>query len=581
MRKILNVLSFSVLVGVIIYSCERELSCENCKGNKPPIPDAGADITIALPKDSVILDGSGSTDPDGTIVIYKWAKITGPFSANIVKADSSKTLVKALVAGIYQIELTVTDNGGLSAKDTLQVIVIDPIMGQPPVACAGVDQVITSPNNVVNLDGSCSADPDNNITTYNWKNISTLPANITTANAIQTQVIGLVQGVYRFELKVTDANGLFSMDTIQVTVNAGGLSAACSENRPNVYARLIQVGQLSQPRSFVSVLSAGNKIFFAGGSIWPEPPFASSRIDIYDISTATWSTAELSKPRWQIAAVAAGNKVFFAGGGFYDDADNGSSYNTVDIFDVTTSQWTTASLSGRRHNVAAAAVGDKVFFAGGRTDDFLDSVSNKVDIYNLATNTWSLKAMSQPRDAHTAVSLGSKVYFAGGITGWIPRPNDSFEYIVSNKIDVFDNATNSWSTAFLNEAKYYFAGIAVGTNIYWAGGSKGTALNKASCNVEITNVNTRISSIEYLSRARNFFVDGGQNAVIKDDQIVFFTGERVYSAQNNTNKFDIYNTSTNTWSLGVLPQTIQAASIISVNNTIYVTDGRQVWKLEF
>ena len=66
---------------------------------------------------------------------------------------------------------------------------------------------------------------------------------------------------------------------------------------------------------------------------------------------------------------------------------------------------------------------------------------------------------------------------------------------------------------------------------------------------------------------------------------------RLYFSQDgelNKNKFDIYETTTNTWSIGVLNQNIEGASIISVNNTIYVAGGvvngvmsNQVWKLEF
>jgi hypothetical protein len=54
------------------------------------------------------------------------------------------------------------------------------------------------------------------------------------------------------------------------------------------------------------------------------------------------------------------------------------------------------------------------------------------------------------------------------------------------------------------------------------------------------------------------------------------------------NKFDIYDITTNTWSVGVLQVDIYASSVISVNNTIYVAGGyvngilsNQVWKLEF
>jgi N-acetylneuraminic acid mutarotase len=54
------------------------------------------------------------------------------------------------------------------------------------------------------------------------------------------------------------------------------------------------------------------------------------------------------------------------------------------------------------------------------------------------------------------------------------------------------------------------------------------------------------------------------------------------------NKFDIYDITTNTWSIGVLPANIYGSSVISVNNTIYIAGGyvndvlsNQVWKLEF
>jgi hypothetical protein len=65
---------------------------------------------MILPKDSVMLDGTASTNPDGTITSYKWAKISGSVSSNIMKPDSAKTIIKALVMGVYQFELTVSDN---------------------------------------------------------------------------------------------------------------------------------------------------------------------------------------------------------------------------------------------------------------------------------------------------------------------------------------------------------------------------------------------------------------------------------------------------------------------------------------
>ena len=120
------------------------------------------------------------------------------------------------------------------------------------------------------------------------------------------------------------------------------------------------------------------------------------------------------------------------------------------------------------------------------------------------------------------------------------------------------------------------ASIAVGNKNYGAGGfSKTDTTNEA---VEIRDMNSGSSTFDCLFQPNAFF-----SAVLKDNKIVFFTGDGA-----EKNKFDIYDIATNTWSIGVLPQSITGAAIISVNNTIYVAGGdingvlsNQVWKLEF
>jgi hypothetical protein len=585
MKQILKLTACTLLMGIVIFtSCKKEISCESCKdNNKPPIANAGADQTITPPKDSAILDGSASTDPDGTITSYKWTKIAGPSSPNFSKPDSSKTSVKTLVAGVYKFELTVTDNGGLSTKDTMQVMVDAP-GNQPPVACAGADQVITLPTNSVTLDGSCSADPDNNTTAYNWAKISGPSSfNIANVNAVLTQVTNLVEGVYLFELKITDAGGLFSKDTMQVTMNSAIVAKNCDEiNRPKINAQLIPVGTLSQARIGMAVASAGNKILFAGGSFISGGFYIpSSKIDIYDLTTQTWSTAELSEARYLIAAVASGNKIFFGGG---ETGDGTDPTKTVDIYDVSTNMWSTSSLSLAGHSIAAAAVGNKVFFAGG-DGGFTGGWDrgSRVDIYNLETNTWSITFLSGiKRGGHSANTVNNKIYFAGGET-WPTNPVPGSWY-VSKTIDIYDNATNSWSTTSMMESKIFHASIAVGDNIYWCGGQTGSFPSiTASCSVEIRNVNTGNSTIQNLFAPGLWSIDDGQNAVVKGNKIILYS-----SFQHSTNKFDVYDITTNTWSIGVLPIIIEGAAIISVNNIIYIAGGyvndvlsNQVWKLEF
>src|SRR4051812_17112142 len=99
-------------------------------------------------------------------------------------------------------------------------VIVNPAPNVAPTANAGVDQTITLPTNSVSLTGS-GADPDGTITGYTWTKISGPAAGtITTPNSANTTVTGLVQGTYKFELKVTDNNGATGKDTMQVTVNA-------------------------------------------------------------------------------------------------------------------------------------------------------------------------------------------------------------------------------------------------------------------------------------------------------------------------------------------------------------------------
>src|SRR5919112_1484613 len=74
-----------------------------------------------------------------------------------------------------------------------------------PIANAGRDTVIVLPHETALLDGSASTDPDGNITSYKWMKVAgPTTATITDASLAKTMVKDLVEGVYRFELTVTD-----------------------------------------------------------------------------------------------------------------------------------------------------------------------------------------------------------------------------------------------------------------------------------------------------------------------------------------------------------------------------------------
>jgi hypothetical protein len=89
--------------------------------NQPPVANAGTNQTITLPTNKATLSGSKSSDPDGSIASYNWARVSGPSTPNITGNKTVTATISGLVKGTYVYQLTVTDNRGATASATTQV----------------------------------------------------------------------------------------------------------------------------------------------------------------------------------------------------------------------------------------------------------------------------------------------------------------------------------------------------------------------------------------------------------------------------------------------------------------------------
>jgi len=602
MKPLLRVSSFILLVAVAIHiSCKKETSCEGCaEKNKPPIAVAGPDQAITLPIDSVSLDGRSSSDPDGSISNYLWTKISGLVSSNILKPTDSLTKVRSLVAGSYLFELKVTDNGGLSARDTMQVLVYS-TTNHPPIANAGNDTTIALPNNSINLDGSRSTDPENNITSYAWTKISGPTSfNIINSNAAQTQLTNLVQGTYQFELKVTDARNLFSKDTMHVLVNLSGSSTSISVTGCN--AAMTSFGHLSQ-EGMGGIVSAGSKIFFSG---YLANGANNGVTDIYDTVTQTWSTSNLGfgninlgnklfsstynypinqqlfniydastgsftthiapEARAFIRHTVSGNKIVFAGG-FNPDSAYGTSSKRLDIYDALSNSWSSVNFNEARGDMAVESFGSKIFFAGGyqvRYDSLVqvcdDNGNNcdlvpaivpvtRIDIYDLSTNSWSVANLSEPRAGITTSVVGNMILFAGGGG--------------STRVDIYDASTNNWSTAQLSSYIY----DQLGRKRAHVVGNKVLFTRLWSATVDIYNAENNSWSTAQMSQPNG---QSDYEVATKGNKIVFFT---VFDLEGVSKNIDIYDAATNTWCHAVLSRNLTRSGIISTGNKVYIAGG--------
>ncbi len=162
----------------------------------------------------VDFEGSGSTDPDGTIVGYEWDFGDGATSS---EADPSHTYTDL---GTYDAVLTVTDDGGATDTAAVTVTVTAPVNATPS-AVATADVTSGGAPLVVTFDGSGSTDADGTIESYEWD----FGGGATATGVGPTHTFTEV-GEYAVVLTVTDDDGAQASTYLIITVTPAQPPAA-------------------------------------------------------------------------------------------------------------------------------------------------------------------------------------------------------------------------------------------------------------------------------------------------------------------------------------------------------------------
>jgi PKD repeat protein len=170
--------------------------------NEAPTANAGADQTVNHIQ-TVTLDATASSDPEGGPLTYAWS------IGGVQVATGASATVGPFDVGAHTVTLTVTDDHGTTATDSMVVTVVN----EAPVANAGPDQTVTfrGRNASVTLDGSASADPEGGVLSYLWI------LDGQTVGTSATVQLNLTAGVYTFYLSVTDDHGAAHVDSVVVT----------------------------------------------------------------------------------------------------------------------------------------------------------------------------------------------------------------------------------------------------------------------------------------------------------------------------------------------------------------------------
>jgi RHS repeat-associated protein len=184
--------------------------------NSPPTADAGPDQTASVTQ-TVLLDGSKSSDADGNSLTFTWSFASRPAGSAAALSDPSALNPNFVIdlPGTYVLQLVVNDGTVDSAPDTVSITTLN----SPPVANAGPDQS-TSVAQTVTLDGSKSSDVDGNPLTFVWAFVSQ-PAGSAAAlsdpTAVKPTFVADVFGTYVVQLVVNDGLVNSSPDTVSIT----------------------------------------------------------------------------------------------------------------------------------------------------------------------------------------------------------------------------------------------------------------------------------------------------------------------------------------------------------------------------
>lgn len=180
--------------------------------NVPPIADANGPYT-GIEGSPITFDGSGSYDPDGTIVSYEWDLDDDGEFDDATGATPTKTW-DAPYSG--NISLRVTDDEGATDINSTSLAIVP--LNVPPVADAD-GPYVADEGSTITFNGSGSYDPNDDIVSWLWD----LDGDgIYEANA--TETTGTVNYTWcddyfgNVSLRVTDSFGATDLDNTTVAV---------------------------------------------------------------------------------------------------------------------------------------------------------------------------------------------------------------------------------------------------------------------------------------------------------------------------------------------------------------------------
>ncbi|MFD1587793.1 PKD domain-containing protein [Halorientalis brevis] len=196
---------------------------EDIGGNQAPTPAPEASPNPIVVNETVTFDASASYDADGSISSYEWTFDDGTTSTNVTTSQTYSTPAN------YTVDLTVTDDDGATATETVTVTV----ESKDPEARPTANRTSALVGDAIAFDGTNSSDPDGSIVSYEW-NFSDGGKNLTGPTVTHSFDAA---GTYEVNLTVTDDDNITDREEVFITVDENTAPTAnATANRTSVIA---------------------------------------------------------------------------------------------------------------------------------------------------------------------------------------------------------------------------------------------------------------------------------------------------------------------------------------------------------